>query len=782
MAPWKRALTVAALLAVLACDGRQPGPLDVILRFIEAAPQEPFRRQAVVEDRPVFDWNLEPHGVVAAWLEPQPRRRITLPDAEIDLVWVGHRLNLAAAVDLDAAAVDRIDIVVESRVPGFHRTGDLAFYWAGPGENLAASRQLVISDGEALPGLRRRYRLRLAGEPGWRGRIAKLRAEWPAPQGVRFQILRLTGADETVDPERLRRFAADGIKGAIGGDIRDALPALPGAPVERRGRLPAGAELRFAYGLQPGLRRPVRFAVAVAAAGRSRRLFEATIDPAFAAPGWQPGAVDLGDYAGEEVRIVLETVAEGELDLARGLPLWGHPEVLAPPVRRQVAAPRARSAAGSVVLISLDTLRADHLSAYGYHRETSPRLDQLAADGVLFEDFVVTGGGTLPSHLSMLTSLFPATHGVTSHDGRGLPPGRVTLAETLRGAGFATAAFTDGGWMRGRFGFFQGFESFDEGGGRLAAIRPKVEAWLEGHRDRPFFLFVHSYDVHSEWDRLPYDCPSPDRDRFVAPSGAPRSGVPRSGAPGFDGCRDGKCASTLLAWANSRIQDGERAEEIFSRREIDTMEALYDGCIRYADAEVGGLIDKLRELDLYDQSLIVVTSDHGEEFAEHGRFLHSRTDYEELVKIPLILKLPGSRFRGRRVPHLAAMVDLMPTVLELMAAAPGAGIQGRSLMPAIADDLPVRRAVHIRDVLRTPRWKYLGRSSRLYDLSADPGETRDVAGESAGFDPRWKRYLERANARDRRLFEEFEAAAGEGATVTLSDEEIAQLEALGYLN
>ncbi len=442
--------------------------------------------------------------------------------------------------------------------------------------------------------------------------------------------------------------------------------------------------------------------------------------------------------------------------------------------RRGDGEPRdVRCADCNVILISLDTLRADRLSAYGYGRETSPQLDALAADGVLFEDFIVTGGGTLPSHLSMLTSLFPATHGVTPRNGRSLHPGRTTLAEALYGAGFATAAFTDGGWVRGKFGFFQGFEVFDEEGGRLATIRPKVEAWLEENADRRFFLFVHTYDVHSEWDRLPYDCPAPYRDRWAAPYRGD-----------FDGCREGKCASTLLAWANSRIAAGElEAEDLFTDREIDYMSALYDGCIRYTDAEVGKLLDKLRRLGLYDRSLIVVTSDHGEEFAERGRFMHFKAGYEEFVRVPLILKLPGSRYRGLRVPHLAAMVDLMPTVLDAAGVAAGDEVQGRSLLPAIERNLPVRQAVHIHNVLRTERWKYFLEGNRLYDLDADPGETRNVLRKTDGFDRRrWRRFLRRAQERDRRLFEEHETSAPRRGEVELTEEEIDELKALGYLN
>ncbi len=315
------------LLAALACGGgREPGSMAVVLRFIESPPQETFRREAVVEDRPVFDWRLEPHDVTAAWLDPRPPRRIALPDVAIDLAWENRRLSLVAAVDLDAAAVDRIDLMAESLTPGNERTGDVAFYWAGPEDRLDESRRLVVTDGETIAPSVRRYRLRLAGEPGWRGPIARLKVVWVVPKNVRLRILRAAGFDETIDPERLRELAAGGLKAAIGEQFRDALPALPGAAVERRLVPPPGAELRFAYGLQSGVREPVRFTVAVVAPGERHPVFDQTVAEA----GWREAAVDLGAWAGEEVRIVLETAAAGELDPARGLPLWGHPQVLAP--------------------------------------------------------------------------------------------------------------------------------------------------------------------------------------------------------------------------------------------------------------------------------------------------------------------------------------------------------------------------------------------------------------------------------------------------------------------
>ena len=380
--------------------------------------------------------------------------------------------------------------------------------------------------------------------------------------------------------------------------------------------------------------------------------------------------------------------------------------------------------------------------------------------------------GTLPSHLSMLTALHPTVHGVSPHNGLSLDPGRVTLAERLQEAGYATAAFTDGGWMRSKFGFSQGFDLYDEQGGRFQKILPKATEWLHRNYDRPFFLFVHSYDIHSEWDRLPYDCPGGYAQTFT-------DGFDVD----FDGCRDGLCASQLLNWANNRLRSGEvAAGDLFASQEVDFMKALYDGCIRYADNQVGQLLDTLHKLGVYDRTLILVTSDHGEEFGEHGMFLHVSGGYEEIIHIPLILKLPGSQFRGRRVEHLSAMVDLMPTVLDVLSLRPSEQSQGKSLMPAIEKNTPVRQAAVIYSILRTDRWKYFAQGDRLYDLKTDRDEQVNVAGKTDAFDPRLKKLLRRQMEADAKLRREFDQSRPDREQVRLNEKEIRELKALGYLN
>lgn len=424
----------------------------------------------------------------------------------------------------------------------------------------------------------------------------------------------------------------------------------------------------------------------------------------------------------------------------------------------------------NVILISVDTLRADHLSLYGYPRPTTPHLEEFARDAAVFENAYHSGGGTLPSHLSILTSLYPMTHGVTHKNTLSLHEDWTTLSEALRDAGYATAAFVDGGWMRAKFGFAQGFDVFDDAAGGFSRILPKAENWLQQHDDEKFFLFLHTYDAHSK-QRRPYDCPGDYPLRYAKDLDVE-----------FDGCKDGRCATELFQWVNAEVREGRlNASEYFSPEEVDYFSSLYDGCINYVDDQLHGFFQLLREQGLYDRSLIIVTSDHGEEFLERGMFTHYQGGYEELAHIPMLLKLPSSPVKGARVPHLAATVDLMPTALQVVGVPQPGQVQGVSLLPAIVDDRPVRSEIHMYGVLRTERWKYFRHGKALYDLDADPEEQDNVYAsypdEVRSLDARLGRLLDEDH--------ELRAAFLEGrlppSGVELSEEERKNLKALGYL-
>lgn len=315
----------------------------------------------------------------------------------------------------------------------------------------------------------------------------------------------------------------------------------------------------------------------------------------------------------------------------------------------------------NVILVSLDTLRADHLGCYGYGRPTSPALDGLAEESVLFKRAYAPSSWTLPSHVSMLTGWNTAHHRTVWPASR-MDPAIVTLADTLRQAGFYCGAFTGGGFLSPRYGFAKGFDFYDELQGsfdhndsaqRLAAVASR---WLENRGDRSFFLFLHTYQIHD-----PFDTPPPTNRMFL-----------EEGAE-WDKLRAHEYFKDSLSFRP--LSESQRQNII----------GLYDAEIRYTDDTlVRRLVETLRRLGLFEQTLLILTSDHGEEFFEHQAWLHSRQLYEESIRVPLLIKFPSGRFRGRKVEGPVRLIDLMPTVLEEMGVGRGpTGMDGTSLLPDV---------------------------------------------------------------------------------------------------
>ncbi len=425
----------------------------------------------------------------------------------------------------------------------------------------------------------------------------------------------------------------------------------------------------------------------------------------------------------------------------------------------------------NVLLVSIDTLRADHLSLYGYSRPTAPNLEKLAAEGVVFDQMVNAGGGTLPSHMSMMTSLRPLTHNVRENNDRVLEAERITLAEQLEEAGFSTAAFTDGGYVNSKYGFSQGFDIYDDAGGGLESSLPKARAWLEGNRASRFFLFLHTYDVHSKSERHQYDCTGYNEYYTGDYSGD------------FDGCLGEKCASQLFLWINKEIKkNGKSAYEFLTQEDVDLQEARYDGCINYVDDQLWGFFDAMRSLGVYENTLILVTSDHGEEFLDHGFLLHTSAYWEHMMRVPLVVRFPRSRYGGNRVSGLATTIDIMPTVLEVLGIPLNRQAQGVSLMPAVRDGSRVRRAINIFGGIRTERWKYIP-GGYLYDLREDPAEQNNLVKTETETAARLQAAGREAKREDELLHREFvQRVADDGRSVGLTEEELERLRALGYVD
>lgn len=318
----------------------------------------------------------------------------------------------------------------------------------------------------------------------------------------------------------------------------------------------------------------------------------------------------------------------------------------------------------SIVLVSLDTVRADHLSLYGYPRPTSPRLDRFAADAWVFDEAYAAASWTPPSHASMFTGLLPDQHGLRRVE-ETLSPTAVTAAELLRDAGYRTAAITDGGFLAPRWGLSQGFDRYDFTAGQpwepkdAAPIFAAAARWVEENRCRPFFLFVHTYEAHQ---------PYVNRDGFADPF--------------LDPDYRGPFVDRANVFAPGVEIDGAGLERVT---------ALYDGGIRRADHHLGRFLDALDRLGLLDQTAVIVTSDHGEELREHGDLEHALGKlFQENVRVPLVVRPPGG-VAAAGAPRPATPVsglDLFPTLLDLAGLpGPGAGTAGRPGGPALGRSL-----------------------------------------------------------------------------------------------
>lgn len=444
----------------------------------------------------------------------------------------------------------------------------------------------------------------------------------------------------------------------------------------------------------------------------------------------------------------------------------------------------------SILLILVDTLRADYLGTYGFQGPISPNLDRLARESIVFDRAYSQAPWTKPAIATLFTGLEVPVHRVTTHRGEygeaggplrregvetdALPEQAETLAEALKAAGYETAAIVSNPWIRPKHGFAQGFDEFND---TFAAndtpakrILESASAWLSA-RDakRPFFLYLHFMDVHD-----PYDAPDEDVDAVRA-----------SESFGED-MRLGRAQlpNGMMIGMKSR-----RLEWV----ETDAVHDLREWRVRYAagvhafDRRIAGFLDELRGNGTLDRSVVVLTSDHGEELYENGDWAHGKNLHNHQLHVPLFVRLPGGAQGGRRVADLTALTDVMPTVLGLAGAPVPKSAQGRDLLAPQDASSPPRTAVFASGVKWQPdehavqsgdrkliRNLRTGRTD-LYDTVADPWEQRDVA------DERTVEVFQLGEVLDRHLAE---AASHPGigrATAEIDPEAQERLRSLGYL-
>ncbi|MBI2423665.1 MAG: sulfatase [Candidatus Hydrogenedentes bacterium] len=443
---------------------------------------------------------------------------------------------------------------------------------------------------------------------------------------------------------------------------------------------------------------------------------------------WVAVEADLEAYAGQTV--VLNMEAHKRISDVGDYAYWGNPML------EIGAARRTEAAAAPVILISCDTLRADRLSVYGYARETSPFLKSWAAtDAVVFESASTPMTWTLPSHMSMLTGLYPQNHHVITGNIR-LPGSIVTLPEFLQEQGYHTAGFTGLDiWLSPKYGFADGFDYYDVPGDVFRHIYEtyaRVEDWLSAPLGGRRFLFFHNYDIHAKVGSgyaYPYD--SGDRE-FLPFSRAMRnpklfSDALEQGYRGF---------GILEAQLKGKIH--------FSPDEHAFLSASYDDCIRMVDYQLAVLVQSLMDKGLYDDALIVITSDHGESLNDHGQYEHY-TAYREVSHVPLIVKFPKQEFGGRRFGGLVETVDIMPTVMDVLGIPGAVPVDGISLRAMLAGTAAPHEMVfstqkeHFaveKEVLRVHEFRHEAAGEwGVFNLAEDPLEQNMLPLESmAGAD------------------------------------------------
>ncbi len=523
---------------------------------------------------------------------------------------------------------------------------------------------------------------------------------------------------------------------------------------------------------------------------------------------WEGVPVDLSEMAGENV--ILSFSLEAETTGTLGF--WGSPVIrnrgrlpagLPSPGGRAGEDPDAGTPPRGVILLLADTLRADHLEVYGYTRPTAPELTRLASEGAVFEDCISQASWTKVSVASILTSLYPTSHGI-SRITDWLPGSGVTLAEVYRDAGYATLSLLSNPLPGRLSALHQGFEEVHEreslslppGQSTSKTARGYVDRllpWLEAHRDVPFFVFLHVLDPHT-----PYQTYPPYDKLWGDP--AHRAEYNRQLQLVSEYVQDPARRFLGIPTREELEKAGIDAQK-FVAYEID----LYDSSIRAMDAEIARLMEGLSSIGLEDDTLIAVISDHGEEFLEHGKLRHGQTLYGEMTNVPLIIWGSG-RVPTAVVSETVQSIDLMPTLLELSSLPLPEGIQGQSLVPLLqggASSSEWRRRPAVSERATPPTgphlagveidsfavvadgWKLIHHPRRpggwpeyeLYDHRSDPLDLLDLAASKPEIVEQLARELEswHEQALAARLVAEETTPEG------LSSEELQRLRSLGYI-
>ncbi|HBA73110.1 MAG: hypothetical protein A2X82_18055 [Geobacteraceae bacterium GWC2_55_20] len=389
----------------------------------------------------------------------------------------------------------------------------------------------------------------------------------------------------------------------------------------------------------------------------------------------------------------------------------------------------------NLVFVSFDALQAAHVGSLGYSRNVTPTIDAIAKDGFNFTNAISTASWTVPASMTWFTGVYPSEHRLTNKFAvfnppsnnilsnlKKLSPNLVTLAEILKQNGYATGGFTGNAGVNGFFGYDQGFDTyFYEKGkfGSMGVSIPKALDWLKENKNKKFFMFLHGYDIHGQ--------------------GIPEGGFDyRFVEPGYDKRYTGSKEEQEAL----REEGLEKGRTTLRDEDVRFWRAIYDEKIQRTDAKFKKFLDELEKMGLMDRTIFVLTSDHGTEFHEHKRFDHGFSLYDELIHVPLIIKLP-KRTDGKIIRDQVSSIDVMPTILDLLDVnvqeKTRKQLRGTSLSPAfkgqsaakdVFSETDYRLYTFKRSIQTREGWKFIytmeSKTGELYNLKSDPGETKNL--------------------------------------------------------
>lgn len=818
--------SLAALLAAVSCTGSPDGPVSVAI--VERIGDAAIRNTPEVEPLSPVEWDFAAgtapgttEGSLLGAVALHDIAGLALHEGHLQGTTTGSRPVLHIPVAEDAGLDGRLySVELRMRLSG----GDVvALEWSAhedfDGQELVEELERMQREGADDPP----PQLNAPVVPDGEMHTYTLRADalWEAPTLGRMRHLlvvpgRAQGVEFAIESIRLvtRREYLRSIPSGVSWQglneiYRETLVTRSPEEVEIPLRIPSRPWLELDVGtIEPGV---ATFRVGLEDAGREIELVRRTVTTA---DRWEHLAIDLGEWAGHDVTLHFGATAGEEGSLL----FWGGPVIRSRgDVLRRPRPTQGRAALGDIapprriLVILADTLRRDRLPWYGGERDDAPVLGRLAEQGTVFRRAVSQATWTKVSVPSILTSLYPTSHGLVEATDR-LPASVTTLAEVLREAGYTTYATSSVPFTGKMTGLQQGVETLHE----VGSISPpehnpsktarsyvdRLLPWIEEHAETPFFVFLHVFDPHDPFrPYAPYDTLYADEEEIARHAD-----------------RVEKMKAFLAAEEGEEVDDEDDSEPlptaeqlaeagVDARAWVDVELDWYDASIHGMDAEIGRVLERLEQLGLLEDTLIVFLSDHGEEFLEHGHHFHGLHAYGEILNVPLLFWWPGVVPEGR-VDTVVESIDVYPTILELAGLEVPAQAQGQSLVPLMADparpgrfgwvgrpafaeraitrelfvEQPVSEQV-AQQVIVADGWKLIRNVVRpedrvefeLYRYEADPLDQKNVAADHPDVVTRLAEQI--AAWHERALSEKIEEVTPE----ELSAEDLERLRSLGYL-